>query len=199
MKKFFFAPILAILLPLITLNAQGDTNPMVLMKTNLGDIEIELFPDKAPVTVENFLNYTQSGFYNGTIFHRVIPGFVVQGGGFEPGMNQKQTQTAITNESDNGLANHRGTLSMARLPDPHSATSQFFINLQDNPHLDHGGGSQWGYAVFAKVIKGMDVVDQMTKGATTTKGHFSDVPATDIVIEEASVIGQDTQPGSEHN
>jgi cyclophilin family peptidyl-prolyl cis-trans isomerase len=158
------------------------------MSTTLGDITIELYPEKAPQTVENFLQYVEDDFYEGTIFHRVIPGFVLQGGGLTPDMERKSTRGPVTNESDNGLKNLRGTLSMARLPDPHSATSQFFINLVDNAHLDHGGGDQWGYAVFAKVVEGMEVVDELAAVETTTKAGHRDVPATPVVIEDVKRV-----------
>lgn len=164
---------------------QSSDNPMVNISTSLGDLTIELYPDQAPETVENFLRYTGDGFYDGTIFHRVIPGFVLQGGGFTADMERKPTRDPIQNEADNGLENLRGTLSMARLPDPHSATSQFFVNLADNPHLDHQGGGQWGYAVFGKVVEGMDVIDEIAGVETTTRSGHSDVPAEPVVIEEA--------------
>lgn len=164
---------------------QSSDNPMVNISTSLGDLTIELYPDQAPETVENFLQYTGDGFYDGTIFHRVIPGFVLQGGGFTADMERKPTRDPIQNEADNGLENLRGTLSMARLPDPHSATSQFFVNLVDNPHLDHQGGGQWGYAVFGKVVEGMEVIDEIAGVETTTRSGHSDVPAEPVVIEEA--------------
>lgn len=164
---------------------QASENPMVNMSTSLGDFTIELYPDQAPETVENFLQYTGDSFYDGTIFHRVIPGFVLQGGGFTPGMDRKITREPVRNESDNGLKNLRGTLSMARLPDPHSATSQFFVNLADNPHLDHQGGGHWGYAVFGKVVEGLEVIDEIAGVKTTNKAGHSDVPAEPVVIEEA--------------
>lgn len=164
---------------------QASDNPMVNMSTSLGDVTIELYPDQAPETVENFLQYTGNGFYDGTIFHRVIPGFVLQGGGFTPELDRKTTREPIRNESDNGLKNLRGTLSMARLPDPHSATSQFFVNLADNPHLDHQGGSQWGYAVFGRIVDGMDVIDAIAGVKTTTTAGHRDVPAEPVIIEQA--------------
>lgn len=161
-------------------------NPIVIMKTNLGSMEIELYPEQAPISVENFLRYVDEGFYSGTIFHRVIPNFVVQGGGFTQAMEKKATHRDITNESRNGLKNLRATLSMARLPSPHSATSQFFINLRYNNSLDARGGRH-GYAVFAKVIKGMEVVDKMTGIPTKTLGQrqpiYKDVPSKAIIIE----------------
>lgn len=167
---------------------QASTNPMVQMSTSLGDLTIELYPEQAPQTVENFLQYTRDGFYDSTIFHRVIPGFVLQGGGLTEDMQRKPTRDSITNESDNGLRNLEGTLSMARLPDPHSATSQFFINLNDNPHLDHGGGGEWGYAVFGKVVDGMDTVKAIAAVDTTTRGGQGDVPVKPIIIEKAEQV-----------
>jgi len=159
--------------------------PVVVMETSKGTIRIELYPEQAPITVENFLAYADSGFFDGTVFHRVIPGFVIQGGGFTPDLVQKETRDPITNESDNGLLNLRGTLSMARTPAAHSATSQFFINLQDNAALDYGGrpGATYGYAVFAKVIDGMEVVDAIAAVPTGMAGGMQDVPVDPVVIE----------------
>lgn len=173
--------------------AAGDAKlPVVRMKTNVGDIDIEFYPDKAPKTVENFLNYVKQGYFNGLIFHRVIPGFVIQGGGFEKGMKKRKSNTPITNEADNGLRNLTGTLSMARTGDPHSGSSQFFINLADNRSLDHTGKNQrgWGYAVFAKVIKGMDTVNKIAATPTGTRPPYSDVPKTDMVILDAQIISK---------
>jgi len=157
---------------------------MVLFITNYGKITVELFPEDAPVTVENLLAYVDEGFYDGTIIHRVIPGFVVQGGGFTKDMRQKPTRSPIANEAANGLKNKRGTLSMARTQDINSATSQFFINLQDNSVLDHGE-RDYGYAVFGKVSDGIDVVDQIASVATTTRGNHADVPVDPVLIESA--------------
>ena len=153
--------------------SQAGENPMVKMTTNFGVIEIELFENEAPNTTSNFLQYVNEGYFNGLIFHRVIPNFVIQGGGFEPGMKQKKTNSPIENEADNGLKNKRGTLSMARTSDPHSATSQFFINLKDNDFLDHKAkdSNGWGYAVFAEVVSGMDVVDAISQAATGNVGR----------------------------
>ena len=148
---------------------------MVIFSTTYGDINIEFFPDEAPVTVENFLTYVDDGFFNGTIFHRVIPGFMLQGGGFDEEMNQKETRDQIKNEADNGLKNERGTLSMARTQDINSASSQFFINLVDNAFLDHGD-RDFGYAVFAKVVEGMDVADKIAAVQTGSYGGHQDVP-----------------------
>lgn len=158
---------------------------MVVFSTNYGDFTLELYPDKAPITVENFLSYVDSGFYDGTIFHRVIPGFVIQGGGFTEDMQQKRTQAPIKNEADNGLKNLRGTLSMARTSDINSATSQFFVNLKDNAFLDHGS-RDFGYAVFAKVVDGMDVVDKIAAVPTGNRGGHQDVPREPVIVNSAS-------------
>jgi peptidyl-prolyl cis-trans isomerase B (cyclophilin B) len=162
---------------------------MVTLQTNHGDIVIETFDAKAPATVQNFLAYCRSGFYDNTIFHRVIKGFMIQGGGFEPGMNQKPTEKPIKNEADNGVKNERGTLAMARTSDPHSATAQFFINVVDNGFLDFKSPSRdgWGYCVFGKVTEGMDVVDQIRKVATASSGGHQDVPKEDVVIQKVTV------------
>jgi len=157
---------------------------MVVFITNYGKITIELFPEEAPVTVENLLAYVDDGFYDGTIIHRVIPAFVIQGGGFTPDMRQKPTRSPIANEAANGLKNERGTLSMARTRDINSATSQFFINLQDNAILDHGA-RDYGYAVFGRVSDGIDIVDRIASVATTTRGHHENVPVDPVVIESA--------------
>jgi cyclophilin family peptidyl-prolyl cis-trans isomerase len=165
-------------------------NPRVAFETTLGKFVIELDPVKAPKTVENFLGYVKSGFYDGTIFHRVIPKFMVQGGGFTADMKQKPTQPPIANEADNGLKNLRGTLSMARTMDPGSATSQFFISVVDNAFLDHTGKNPrgWGYAVFAKVVEGMDVVDKIVAVKTGNRGQFADVPETTVEITKATLL-----------
>lgn len=168
----------------------SDTPTKVKMTTTLGSIVIELDNAKAPVSAANFAEYVKSGFYDGTIFHRVIPGFMAQGGGFDTSFNQKETQAPIKNEADNGLKNDRGTLAMARTNDPNSATAQFFINYKDNGFLNHTSPtpSGWGYAVFGKVVEGMDVVDEMAKQATGNRGMHQDVPKTDIVIEKAEIV-----------
>jgi len=170
----------------------ADGDPVVILKTSMGEIDIQLDPKNAPISTANFLAYVKSGFYNGTIFHRVIPGFVAQGGGFTKDMQEKPTQPPIKNEATNGLHNLRGTISMARTNDPNSATSQFFLNFIDNTasassNLDPGGVSPEGYAVFGKIIKGMDVLDKMATVPTGTVGPFSDVPTTPIVIISAEV------------
>jgi cyclophilin family peptidyl-prolyl cis-trans isomerase len=165
----------------------AEKKPVVVMETSLGTIKIELDPEKAPVTVKNFLGYVDDKFYDGTVFHRVIPNFMIQGGGFEPGMNEKKTKDSIKNESDNGLSNRRGTIAMARKPDPDSATAQFYINVADNDRgLDAHGGKP-GYAVFGRVIEGMDVADKIVNVPTTIKGEFKDVPETDVVIKSVRV------------
>ena len=162
----------------------------VLMKTNYGDITIELNNEKAPITAANFEQYVRDGFYDGVIFHRVIDGFMVQGGGFDVSMDQKETRANIENEADNGLTNDEGTLAMARTMDPHSASAQFFINVGDNAFLNHlGKNSQgWGYAVFGKVVDGMDVVNEIKNVSTTTKSGHQDVPKEPVVIDSASMI-----------
>ncbi len=158
-------------------------NPVVVMDTSQGTIEIELDQDKAPTTVQNFLNYVDTGFYDNTIFHRVISNFMIQGGGFEPGLRQKRTQPPIKNESNNGLSNARGTIAMARTNDPNSATVQFFINVADNLFLDRARASDGvGYCVFGKVIKGLDVVDKIKAVPTGNQGGHQDVPRTDVLI-----------------
>jgi peptidyl-prolyl cis-trans isomerase B (cyclophilin B) len=164
--------------------------PSVLLKTNHGDITLELDAAKAPKSVANFLAYVKSGHYDGTIFHRVIDNFMIQGGGMTEGMKQKSTLDQIENEANNGLKNERGTIAMARTSDPHSATAQFFINVNDNDFLNHTAPTPqgWGYAVFGKVSNGMDVVDKIKKVKTGNAGYHQDVPTEDVVIEKASVI-----------
>jgi peptidyl-prolyl cis-trans isomerase A (cyclophilin A) len=157
---------------------------MVIMETRQGNIEIELLHDKAPISAQNFLDYVDAGFYDGTIIHRVVPGFVVQGGGFTAEMKEKETNPPIANEADNGCKNLRGTLSMARTQEKDSATSQFFINLVDNAVLDHGA-RDFGYAVFARVVAGMDVVDKLAAAPTGTKGFHQDVPMEPMSIISA--------------
>ena len=161
-------------------------NPTIQFKTSQGEFTVELYPREAPVTVENFLRYVSDGFFDGTIFHRVVPGFVIQGGGLTPEMEPKPTRPPITNEARNGLRNERGTLSMARTNDVNSATSQFFVNLVDNDFLDHSGPANYGYAVFGKVASGMDVIDKIAKVATTNRAGHQNVPASDVVITKAS-------------
>ncbi|NPA53399.1 MAG: peptidyl-prolyl cis-trans isomerase [Aquificae bacterium] len=189
MKNKFFTGLLVFFLFIFSSFAK-EKNPVVLIKTNMGDIYVELYPDKAPKTVENFLKYVKDGFYNGLIFHRVIPNFVIQGGGFYPDMKPKKpTYPPVENESNNGLSNLRGTIAMARTMNPHSATSQFYINLRDNTFLDYGKTPQkWGYTVFGKVIKGMDVVDKISQVKTHTVGYFRDVPVEPVIIEKVEII-----------
>lgn len=155
------------------------TNPRVVMETSMGKIVIELNADKAPISVANFLKYVDSGFYNGTIFHRVIPNFMIQGGGFTQDMNQKKTEAPIRNEAKNGLKNDRGTIAMARTPDPNSATAQFFINVNNNSFLNYPGQDGYGYAVFGRVLEGMDVADKIV----TTPTAPGDVPRTPVIIQ----------------
>ncbi|QGX38961.1 peptidylprolyl isomerase [Permianibacter aggregans] len=162
---------------------------MLTLHTNMGDITLELNAEKAPITVANFLEYARAGHYDGTIFHRVINGFMIQGGGFEPGMNQKPTNEPIKNEANNGLKNEIGTIAMARTPDPHSASAQFFINVANNDFLNFQNESQqgWGYCVFGKVVDGMDVVNKIKGVKTTRSGYHADVPAEDVVIEKVTI------------
>lgn len=160
----------------------------VILTTNHGKITIELDAEKAPKTVENFLAYVNSGQYAGTIFHRVIDGFMIQGGGFEPGMKQKPTNATVENEAKNGLKNDLYTLAMARTSDPHSASAQFFININNNTFLDYPGQDGWGYCVFGKVTDGTDVVEKIKSVKTTRSGMFADVPVEDVIIEKAEVI-----------
>jgi peptidyl-prolyl cis-trans isomerase B (cyclophilin B) len=163
-------------------------NVVVLMKTSMGDIEIELFKDKAPLTVTNFLMYVDKSFYNGTIFHRVIGNFMIQGGGFTPGMKEKTTSSPIKNEAANGIPNTIGTIAMARTRDVHSATAQFFINVSNNRFLDYKSSTNdgYGYCVFGTVIKGMDVVEKIRKVQTGNSGPFQDVPVQDVIINKIS-------------
>jgi peptidyl-prolyl cis-trans isomerase B (cyclophilin B) len=160
----------------------------VILTTNHGKIKIELDAEKAPKTVENFLNYVKSGHYDGTIFHRVIDGFMIQGGGFEPGMKQKPTNEPIENEAKNGLKNEPYTLAMARTSAPHSASAQFFINIKNNSFLDYPGQDGWGYCVFGKVVEGTEVVDKIKSVKTTRTGMHADVPVENVVIEKAEVV-----------
>lgn len=160
---------------------------MITLKTNHGDILIELDEEKAPKSSENFLQYVNDGFFDGTIFHRVIANFMIQGGGFEPGMQQKSPRGPIENEAKNGLSNLKGTIAMARTQAPHSATAQFFINVSDNKFLDHPGQDGWGYCVFGKVVEGMDVVNKIKAVDTATNMGHQDVPKEDVIIEKVEV------------
>ncbi len=193
MKLFyrFFATVLLTIYSL-TVYAEGDTTlPQVKLETNHGDIIIELNSEKAPNTVTNFLSYVEEGYYDGTVFHRVIENFMIQGGGFTADLAKKPTHAAIKNEANNGLSNVPGSIAMARTGDPHSATAQFFINTVDNNFLNFQGeeGAAWGYAVFGQVIEGMDVVDAIRSVETGSRGPFpTDVPVEDVVINKASVV-----------
>ena len=165
-------------------------NPAVVLDTSLGSITLELFADAAPASTKNFLGYVERGFYDGTVFHRVIPGFMIQGGGFTDDMVRKPTRDPITNEADNGRVNQRGTLAMARTSDPHSATAQFFINVVDNDFLNHSGKTPrgWGYAVFGRVTAGMDVVDAIAAVQTGRANGMSDVPLEPVIIRKAQLL-----------
>ena len=174
----------------------GEDHPRVLIQTTQGDIVLELDRKRAPATVENFLRYVREGFYDGTIFHRVINGFMIQGGGFTPDFQRKQTYAPIKNEADNGLKNKRGTIAMARTRNPHSATAQFFINVADNKFLDHTRPTVngWGYTVFGKVVEGMETVDRIRKLPTGPGGPFpKDVPRKAVVIEKVSLLPADAK------
>ncbi|MFV8816848.1 peptidylprolyl isomerase [Haliea sp. E17] len=162
---------------------------MITIRTTFGEIKLELDAEKAPKTVANFLEYARSGFYDGTIFHRVINNFMIQGGGFDTDMSQKSTKAPIENEADNGLKNDFGTIAMARTMDPHSATAQFFINVKDNDFLNHTGKNAqgWGYAVFGRVVEGSEVLDKIRTVPTTSKGGHQDVPADPVIIESVTV------------
>jgi len=190
---------LAIALGLASISSYAEESdvPRVRLTTSKGEMVIELAKDRAPVTVKNFLQYVESGFYNGTIFHRVIEGFMIQGGGFGTDFDRKQTRSAIPNEANNGMRNQRYTISMARTNAPHSATAQFFINSEDNTNLDHQAPTArgWGYAVFGRVVEGQDVVDSISQVPTGPGGPFSrDTPREPIVIKEASLIVTESTP-----
>ncbi|MES9885983.1 MAG: peptidylprolyl isomerase [Candidatus Sedimenticola sp. 6PFRAG1] len=178
----------ALLLSLGLATAASAETTRVLMKTSLGDIELELDAAKAPKSVENFLRYVDKGFYNDTVFHRVINSFMIQGGGFNKAMNKKPTSDPIPNEAKNGLKNKRGTIAMARTSAPHSATAQFFINHKDNKNLDYPSFDDWGYAVFGKVTRGMETVDKIADVHTVTKSYMKNVPETPVVIESITRI-----------
>ena len=189
MKRICVASTVAILAVAGVVFAQNQGNPVVVLETTMGDIAIELLKDRAPASVENFLQYVKDGHYNGTIFHRVIRGFMIQGGGMTADMTEKPTRPPIKNEATNGLKNARGTVAMARTQAVRSATSQFFINTADNAALDHKGltPDQYGYAVFGKVTSGMDVVDKIEASKTGSKGPYDDVPLQTIIIKRAYV------------
>lgn len=189
----FLSAVCLLLVSIGVATANSGDKVMVEMHTSKGLITLELDAEKAPVTVANFIEYVKSGHFDGTIFHRVIPGFVIQGGGMESGMKEKPTQPPIENEADNGLKNVTGSICMARTNDPHSATSQFFINLKDNQFLDHTGKNPqgWGYAVFGQVTDGMDVVEAIAAVQTGNAGFHQDVPVEDIVVEKVTITDQD--------
>jgi len=189
----FLSAVILVLASIGVATANSGDKVMVEMHTSKGLITLELDAEKAPVTVANFIEYVNSGHFDGTIFHRVIPGFVIQGGGLESGMKEKPTQAPIENEADNGLKNVTGSICMARTNDPHSATSQFFINLKDNQFLDHTEKSPqgWGYAVFGQVTGGMDVVEAIAAVQTGNAGFHQDVPVEDIVVEKVTITDQE--------
>jgi len=190
MKRSMFVSLVFLLIALSgTAFAGLSEKPIVTMETTKGVIVFELYPEKAPKTVDNFLRYARWGHYDGTIFHRVIPGFMIQGGGLDKDMKRKLTEMPVKNEADNGLRNVRGTIAMARTPDPHSATDQFFINTKDNAALDHTSKTPqgWGYTVFGRVIKGMGVVDAISKVKTSRRGSRKDVPVEPVVIISVTV------------
>ncbi len=168
-------------------NQDKSQNPTIIIKTSMGTFEAILYKDKAPITVDNFLQYVKDHFFDGTLFHRIIPGFMAQGGGFDKDCRQKPTRAPIKNEAENGLKNERGTLAMARTMVVDSATSQFFINFTDNDFLNYAGKNNFGYAVFGKVTEGMDIVDAMAKVKTGSRGPFQDWPIDDMVIESVTV------------
>lgn len=180
--------LLALLLPLLCAVTAHAASPRVELKTSHGTMIVELYAEQAPKTVENFLQYAKDGFYAGTIFHRVIDGFMIQGGGMTTDMKEKATRASIPNEAKNGLKNEPGTLAMARTSDPHSAAAQFFINLKANSFLDYPSRDNWGYAVFGKVVEGMDVVQKIGKVATGNAGFHQNVPTTPVVIESVKLL-----------
>lgn len=184
----FLALAFALWVPSAVLGGLSD-NPRVIMETSRGTIVLEVFPDEAPETVKNFLQYVRWGHYDGTLFHRVIPDFMIQGGGFSPDMKRKNTEMPIQNEATNGLKNKRGTVAMARTPDPHSATDQFFINTKNNGFLNHKNTTNqgWGYTVFGKVVEGMDVVDTISGVKTAKKGMMSNVPVEPVKIIKMTI------------
>jgi len=193
MKKFsyFVLSILLGALCLLPAHAASSTHgkmKMVKLHTSHGIITLQLDAEKAPLTVQNFLDYVNSGFYSNTVFHRVIPNFMIQGGGFEPGMKQKAVNAPVKNEAANGLKNDKYTIAMARTGDPHSATAQFFINTKGNSFLDYPGQDGWGYCVFGRVVEGMDVVDVIGKVSTGSSGFHQDVPKEDVVITKAEIV-----------
>lgn len=187
-RRHFLALIASLSFAITSPIVYAAETPQVSLKTSMGEIVLELYPEKAPKSVANFLQYTKDGHYNGTIFHRVIGNFMIQGGGFDKDMSQKPTKNPIENEAKNGLKNDSYTVAMARTSAPHSATAQFFINVQKNGMLDYPGQDGWGYAVFGKVVKGMDIVDKIKQVPTTNLGMYQNVPAKHVVIESASIV-----------
>ncbi|HJW06478.1 MAG TPA: peptidylprolyl isomerase [Rhodanobacter sp.] len=208
MSKFLLATLLLILSPMLAAQAAkpapaataATPPPQVVLRTSQGDITLELYPDKAPKSVANFLQYVRDGFYDGTVLHRAIPGYLVQGGLYTRDLQPKRTRSAVASEADNGLSNLRGTVAVARGADPNSGTAQFFFNLVDNRRLDFAGtqsGLTWGYTVFGKVIKGMDVVDKIAALPTRPLGPFAgDVPNPLVLIESARVVGEENPPSA---
>ena len=190
MKKTFLLIVVLLIIPYTMLTAKTKETVSVTMETTLGNIVIELYPDKAPKTVANFLKYVEEGYYNDLIFHRAINGFMVQGGGFDKDLKQKKTYAPVVIESNNGVSNLKGTIAMARTNDPHSATSQFFINHQDNLFLDYKAktAAGYGYTVFGKVVKGMDVVDKIALLKTRSRRGFNDIPDAPAVIKSVNII-----------
>lgn len=186
--KSIMIPLLGLAIPMIAAAVAEAKNPVVAMETSVGTMKIELYPDKAPVSVKNFIDYVESGFYNGTIFHRVIPGFMIQGGGFEADMSQKSPKAPIKNEAKNGLKNQRGTIAMARTMVVDSATAQFFINVVDNGMLNYQNDRNYGYAVFGKVIEGIEIADKIVSVPTTSKNGHENVPVKAITIKSAKLI-----------
>jgi peptidyl-prolyl cis-trans isomerase B (cyclophilin B) len=186
----FYCFSLGILLCFLGETAMSAGEPMVRLQTSMGAIAIQLDREKAPETVANFLEYAREGFYDSTLFHRVIDGFMVQGGGFGPGMRKKSARPPIENEADNGLSNKAGTIAMARTADPHSATSQFYINVADNPFLDFKAPTRegWGYCVFGEVVEGQEVLDRIRQTPTTSRGGHENVPIDDVVLEHVEIV-----------
>lgn len=187
-RRHFMHLVAALSLSGVFHGALAAENPQVSLKTNMGEMVLELYPAKAPKSVENFLQYVKSGHYNGTVFHRVISNFMIQGGGFDKDMEQKPTNAPIENEAKNGLKNDTYTVAMARTSAPHSASAQFFINVKNNGFLDYPGQDGWGYAVFGKVVKGTEVVDKIKAVETTNRGMHQNVPAKPVVIESATLV-----------
>jgi peptidyl-prolyl cis-trans isomerase B (cyclophilin B) len=192
LKGFFMALLSLAVVMSFGSEAQAEKKPVrVKLTTTMGDIVLELYPDKAPATVDNFLQYVKDGFYNGTVFHRVMDGFMIQGGGMDANLNEKRTRSPIKNEADNGLKNEPYTIAMARTSDPNSASSQFFINVADNQRLNHRDKTQagWGYTVFGRVVQGKEVVDKIKAVPTTTRGRYQNVPTDAVTITKAIIEG----------